>query len=312
MARTVLEAVMIPSMVKTWHLLLISLLLSTSLILGACANKAKMIQVGATQFEAESLAAIERIDELRRKEIEAMPLPPEKASAFFVQGVKNSAKPITLATLRVLTTPLATETPTSEAQWQAFLQKMRQQYTTFAATFASLDKGSWFAAAEVKETIPILDKLIAQMAAFARSIQNHPAEFMRERAAIAAEVEQVRQIRPFTEITDLKLLELERRLRETAAAEEQITRDTVEQALKAATLGIELRKLLVNYDQLSLDDISEGLSIAFKLVAGIPGLDLSGLNVATNELIGEIEKDESLRGFFKTALSEISRKSTPG
>ena len=50
---------MIPSMVKTWHLLLISLLLSTSLILGACANKAKMIQVGATQFEAESLAALE-------------------------------------------------------------------------------------------------------------------------------------------------------------------------------------------------------------------------------------------------------------
>jgi hypothetical protein len=86
MTRTVLEAVMIPSMVKTWHLPLISLLLSTSLILGACANKAKMIQVGATQFEAESLAAIERIDELRRKEIEATPLPPEKASAFFVQG----------------------------------------------------------------------------------------------------------------------------------------------------------------------------------------------------------------------------------
>jgi hypothetical protein len=45
-----------------------------------------MIQVGATQFEAESLAAIERIDELRRKKVEATPLPPEKASAFFVQG----------------------------------------------------------------------------------------------------------------------------------------------------------------------------------------------------------------------------------
>lgn len=54
---------MIPSMVKTRHLPLISLLLRTSLILGACANKAKMIQVGATQFEAESLAVIERITE---------------------------------------------------------------------------------------------------------------------------------------------------------------------------------------------------------------------------------------------------------
>lgn len=306
------EAVMIPSRVKTWHFLVISLLLSTSLILGACAKKAKMIQAGATQFEAESLAAIERIDELRRKEIEATPLPPEKASALFVQGVKNSKQPITLATLRVLINPLATETPKSEAQWQAFLQKMRQQYTTFAATFASLDKGSWFAAAEVRETIPILDKLIAQMAAFARSIQEHPVEFIRERAAIAAEIEQVRDTRPFTEATDLKLLELVRRLREIAAAEERLTRDTVEQALKAATLGLELRKLLVNYDKLSLDDISEGLSIAFKLVAGIPGLDLSGLNAETNELIGEIKTDESLKGLFDTALLQINNaRSTP-
>lgn len=302
-----------PLRVKTWHLLLIGFLLSTSLIFGACANKAKMIQAGATQFEAESLAAIERIDELRRKETEATPLPREQASKLFVELVKKSTGQINLETLETLREPLKTKTPKSEAQWQAFLQKMRQQYTTFAATFASLDKGSWFAAANVKATIPILDKLIAQMAAFARSIQDHPAEFIRERAAIAAEMEQVRERRPFTEVTDLKLLELERRLREIAAAEEQITRDTIEQALKAATLGTELRKLLVNYDKLSLDDIAEGLSIAFKLVGGIPGLDLSGLNAVTDDLITQIKADESLRKPFETALSEISSaRRTPG
>jgi hypothetical protein len=304
---------MTPLSVKPWHLLMIGLLLTTSLLCTACAKKAAMIQAGATQFEVESLAAIERIDALRRKETEATPLPREKASAVFVQGVKNSTNPITLATLRLLINPLSTGTPRSEAQWQAFLQKMRQQYTTFAATFASLDKGSWFAAADVKETIPILDKLIAQMAAFAKSIQDHPAEFIRERAAIAAEMEQVRTARPFTEVTDLKLLELERRLREIFAAEEQITHDTIEQALKAATLGIELRKLLVNYDKLSLDDIAEGLSIAFKLVAGIPGLDLSGLKAETDGLIRQINDDEQLRGLFDTALSEISSaRTTPG
>jgi len=41
-----------------------------------------MIQAGATQFEAESLAAIERIDALRRKETEATPLPREKAIMY--------------------------------------------------------------------------------------------------------------------------------------------------------------------------------------------------------------------------------------
>lgn len=281
-------------------------LLITILAMTACANKAKLIQAGAAQFEAESLATIEKIDELRRKETEIAPLPREKASELFVNGVKNSSGNISLATLRTILEPLEKQAPKSEAQWQAFLQKMRQQYTTFAATFASLDKGSLFAASDVKETIPLLDKLIAQMAAFAQSIEQKPAEFIRERAAIAAEMEQVRDTKPYTEVTDLKLLELERRLREIAGSEKQITRDTIEQALKAAMLGTELRKLLVNYDKLSMDDIAEGLSVAFKLAAGIPGLDLSGLEATTNDLIRQINEDDKLKGLFDAALSQIN------
>jgi len=108
-------------------------------------------------------------------------------------------------------------------------------------------------------------------------------------------------------ITDLKLLELERRLREISAAEKQITREAIEQALKAATLGTELRKLLANYENLSLDDIAEGLTIAFKLVAVIPGLDISELKAQTDGLIIDINKDEDLKTFFDIALSEINK-----
>jgi hypothetical protein len=310
-----MEAVMNFLRVKTCYIIVTSILLSTSLILGACAKKAKMVQAGAAQFEAQSLAAIEKIDELRRKETEVTPLPPEKASKFFVDSVKKSKGKITLNTLRILINPLKTEAPTSEAQWQAFLQKMRRQYTTFAATFASLDTGSLFAASDVKDTIPILDKLIAQIASFGKSIKDNPAEFIRERAAIAAEIEQVREAMPSSEttdkiadkITDLKLLELERRLREISAAEKQITREAIEQALKAATLGTELRKILANYENLSLDDIAEGLTIAFKLVAVIPGLDVSELKAQTDELIIDINKDEDLKTFFDIALSEINK-----
>ena len=299
------EAFVKPLRAKKRVFLVAGLLLSTALLFGACAKKAKIIQAGATQFEAESLAAIEKIDELRRKETEATPLSQKEASEFFLKAVKSSTKPITLDKLRILIQPLRTETPKSEAQWQAFLQKMRQQYTTFAATFASLETGSLFAASDVKHTIPILDKLIAQMAAFARSIEKNPAEFIRERAAIAAEMEEVRDTKPFTEVTDLKLLELERRLREIAASEEQIIRDTIEQALKAATLGIELRKLLVDYGKLSLDDIAEGLSIAFRHAGSITAIDLSGLKAETDDLISRINEDKSLKNLFDTALSQI-------
>jgi len=207
------------------------------------------------------------------------------------------------------------EAPESEAQWQAFLQKMRKQYTTFAATFASLDRGSLFAASDVEETIPILDKLLVQMTSFAKSIKENPAEFIRERSAIAAEIEQVyKEMRSSgttdekaNSITDLKLLELERRLRKIYSAEKQITREAMEQALKAATLGTELRKLLVDYDKLSLDDIAEGLTIAFKLAAVIPGLDISGLKAQTEAIITDINKNEDLKTFFDEALSEINK-----
>jgi hypothetical protein len=293
--------------IKIRHGITVGVLLSIVLLFGACAQKAKMIQAGALQFEEESIAAIEKIDELRRKETEAAPLPPDKTSAFFVNSVKKSTQPITLKTLEILIAPLKTNAPKSEAEWQAFLQKMRRQYTTFAVTFANLDKGSLFAAPHVKEAIPILDKLIAQMAAFAASIRKNPAEFIRERAAIAAELEQVRDTTPHNETTDLKLLELERRLREVVANEEQITRDTIAQALKAVTLGVQLRALLEEYDKLSLNDIADGISTVFKVAGSVTGLNLSELKAELDDVITMIKKDGSLSELFETALSEISK-----
>jgi len=284
-----------------------AVLLSLSLLLGSCAQKAKTIQVGAAQFEAESLAAIDKIDELRRQEIEAAPQSPEKASEFFIAAVKSSQKPFTRQTLRIILNPFQRTVPRSEAQWGAFLQKMRAQYTTFAATFSSLDRGGLFAGSAVEQTIPILDKLIAQMAAFADSLIKHPPEFLAERAAIAAELEIIRETKPFTEVTDVRLLDAERRLRALASAEEQMARDTIEQALKAATLGTELRKLLLDFNNLNVNDIAEGLAKAFKLVSGIPGLDLAGLESSTNQLVAQIKADASLQTFFNTALGEISR-----
>ncbi len=289
-----------------WYLCLAEGLLAATILVSGCAQKAKMIQVGATQLATESVAAIDKIDELRRKETEATQLPPEKASQLFVDGVKNSKGPIDLRTLRTISDPLKLNTPKSDAQWQVFLQKMRQQYNTFAATFASLDKGSWFAGSAVKETIPILDKLVAQLTAFVASIKNNPAEFIRERAAIAEEMERVRDTKPFTQVTDLKLLELERRLREVGAAEEQITRGTIEQALKAAKLGNELRKLLLDYDKLSVNDIAEGLSIAFSAAGAIPGLDISGLKAEADALMKTMKEDKTLSDFADAALFEIN------
>lgn len=284
----------------------VHLLIFATILLSACANKAKLIQAGAAQFGTESLAAIQKIDELRHREIETNPLSKEKAAAFFVRAVKNSGKPIDRAALKVLENPAGFETQGSDASWQLFLENLRLQYSTFTDTFASLDRGGLLGAPRVAETIPVLDKLIAQMAAAASSIGQTPAEFIGERAAIAAELEELRSQKPYDNITDIKLLDIERRFRETVAAEGEITRDTMEQAVRAAKLGSQLRMLLINYENLTVDDIAEGLSVAFRVAGTIPGLDVSRLKSETDNIVTQINSDPELKGFLDRSFSEIN------
>jgi hypothetical protein len=284
----------------------VHLLISLTVLLSSCANKAKLIQAGAAQFESESLAAIRKIDELRQKEIGTAPLSKEKASAFFVTAVKNSSRPIDRAALKVLEDPTGVAAQGSDAGWQLFLENLRMQYSTFANTFASLDRGGLLGAPRVPETIPVLDKLIAQMVATASSIGQTPAEFIGERAAIAAELEELRSKKPYDDITDVKLLDIERRFRAITASEGEITRDTMEQALKAAKLGSRLRILLINYENLTVDDIAEGLSVAFRLAGTIPGLDIGRLQTEADNIAMEINSDPELKGFLDSSLSQIN------
>lgn len=297
--------------IKTWIGMMVAVLLGVSLLLGGCTSKAKLIQVGAAQFEAESLTAIDKIDKLRLKETEMPPLPPEQASDFFVKAITKSSGAITLRKLEILTNPNKTKNSSSEPEWQAFFVKTRQQYSTFSSIFSSLDKGSLLAATDVKDTLPILDKLIGQLAAFSISIKNNPAVFIPQRAAIAAELEKVRDDGDSPDVKKLKLLDLEKRLRAISSEEGRITRETIEQSLKATQLGTQLRKLISNYEELSFDDISEGLSAAFKLAGTIPGLNLSGLQAETEGLILEINADPSLKSFLDTAIGEINQARKP-
>jgi len=301
---------MSPSGSSKRTLTLFGVLLGAVLLLGSCAHKAKVIQTGAAQFEAQAMVAIDKIDELRRKEVTAAPLSEEKASKLFIDLVKGSQADIGREELRLLIDPYKRENADSEAQWKAFTQKLRLQYAAFASVFASLDKGSLFAVSDVKKTVPVLDKLTAQMAAIADSLGKRPAEFTAERVAIADELQAVRDKKPYTDATDLQLRELEKRLRQVAAAEQQTTADAIEAALKTAKLGMELRGLLLNYERLSVDDVAEGLSTAFRLAAVIPGLDLSSLKGETDALIAQIQGDESLKGLFDKALSELQNART--
>jgi hypothetical protein len=287
----------------------IKLILASLVILLAtgCANKAKLVQLGAEQFSEKSGTAIEKIDALRRAETAVTPIPPAKAEAKFVALVLKSNSPIDRKKLRLLTDPVRTKRVPNDAAWQTFIGTLRHHHDEFNRTFARLDQGSLLAAPKVKKAIPVLDRLMAQIVAFAGSIRKKPAEMTRERAGIAAEMEIIRddQNRD-TEAKKLLLAESYRRLRAVEAREQQMTRDVLEQSMQAVLIGRELRKLLQKYDQLSIDDIAESMSTALSIAGQVLGKDLSTLDQRTKNAIDTIKSDPDLSGFMNTALSEIN------
>lgn len=271
-----------------------------------CAQKAKTVQVGAAQFLAESNAAIDGIDALWRAEVTAPPLPAGEAADKFVQLVEGSKQPITNATLAILLNPGAISAAGSEREWQALLDRLRRQYAAFASIFDTLDRGSLLAAPAVGRAIPTLDPLIAQMAAFARTLQDHPAMFVAERAALAADIERARDDpRLAAGQRRSELLRLRQKLVDLAAAEQRMTAETTAQCLKAARLGLELRRLLADYDTLTADDLAEGLAVAFQVAGTVSGRDLSGLRAKTDGVIAELTATPELKALLDAALAEV-------
>ena len=278
-------------------------MLAAALLLVGCADKARTVQVGAAQFKAESFAAIDKIGALQAAETTAPPLPPGLAADKFVALVEGSTRPIDRKTLQLLLNPGAIDTPAASARWQDFLDGLRAQYAAFASTFDSLDRGSLLAAPDVKRAIAPLDRLTAQMAAFARTIQAHPAVFIAERAALAADIESARdnaQMSPTQRRA--ALLQLRERLLNVAEAERRMTAETAAQCLKAASLGLELRKLLAVYDSLAIDDLMAGLATAFQVAGTVTGRDFGGLQARTESVIAEFTATPELKALFDDAL----------
>lgn len=288
-------------------------LASLVLLLGGCAEKAKTLQIGAAQFKAESLAAIDRIDDLRRKETAVTPPPEADQVRLFADAVLKSTKPIGAGEVKVLSDLFRTHRVANDEAWQEFLGGLRNQYTTFDSVFASLDKGSLLAAPAVDDTLPTLDKLIAQLVAFADSTKKAGAEFTRERAAIAADLMTIRDNENLPEPVKRSMLAgVRSRLLDVVEAERQATRTVIEQCLKAAIVGRKLRELIANYGRVSLDDIASGLTQAIALSSQLTGRDLSSISARADSIIGEIKADPQLAGLFDTALGTLQKaRSTP-
>ena len=268
-----------------------------------CANKAKLIQVGAKQFEAEALSSIDKIDEMRRREVAGPEIAPAEADRLFADHVLGSQKPIEADSLEFLLNPSDIGPLKNEPEWQRFLTKLRSQYRQFAAIFSKLDQGALLAAPKVKDAIPLLDPLIGQMSAFADIMAKAPVEFVGHRTDLAGRIEDVRGSEQTDEQKRQALKELRRELVELDRAETEMNEAVIAQCLKTATLGRQLRGLIQDYDKLSVDAIADGLQEAFAFANSLPGVNLQKLQAQTTELLEEINQDPELKQALDRALA---------
>lgn len=273
-----------------------------------CAGKAKTLRVAVAQFEVESISAVNAIEEMRQKEIAPPERTPAQATAVFVDNSIQSKNPVTPKRIKLWSNPDAVEiSPAIEKAWSEFIAKLRLQYITFAGIFDDIEQASFTAQKTVKKASPYIEKLTAQLVHFAKSIDQNPPILLQRRAALMAELQTIK---------DSSINELEKRRKLAAwrdewlalgADEQEIERNTVEQCLKAALIGKEIQKQILNYDQLSLNDITEALATVLGVAGTVTGRDFNQVQREVDRIVTDINNDPVWKKASELALVEVNK-----
>ncbi|XGV94500.1 MAG: hypothetical protein ACAF41_17305 [Leptolyngbya sp. BL-A-14] len=300
-------------------------LLGSSLLTGCNVEKARAIQGAAVQFKAESLAAIQAIDDMRKRELEPPPRSPSDIRSEFVTGILNSKSEINSSLIDLAIDPYK---PPDDPEWNTFTADLRNQYETFAAIFDKLDAGSLVAVDEVRQSAEHAKTLTVQMALFADAVSKNPPVLYRYRNTIVVKLRKQRQtyqtlqaqlkasygsIDASPQASRDKLRDIENQVGEAMGEwqqvklqEQKLLETTLTQCLKAAVLGKELGNLINRYDQLDLNTINALVPRILNIAGGISGRDVSFLQVKTASVIGEINQDPLWKGAANLALGQVN------
>lgn len=291
--------------------LLLVVLVCGGLLVSGCTEKAQALKVGVSQFEAESIAAVDAIDSMRKQEIAPLERSAAKATREFVDNVLGLSPGTAVddGNLGILLdTYTVTPSPRVEQSWSQFIGNLRAQYTTFARIFDELDRASFTARNTVKEAEPFIEKLTAQLAYFAREIEKNPPRLIQQRSALLASLADIKNGSAPTADKRRQIAQWRDEWLALMAAEAELKRVTVEKCLKAATIGIGIREQIQDYDKISIADISSALKQVFAIAGSITGQDYSQLQSRVADIISMIENDPVWNTAAQAALTEINAR----
>lgn len=283
----------------TFFLLLLSIPLS-----GCTPEKARALRLAAIQFKAESLTAIQAIEQMHQREITPPPLSQAKLRNNAINNFLTTNEEINLPeTVNFLIDPDKPQIDLNVQEvWQAFINKMNSQYEALAVIYDEVEGGSLFAADAVQKSSQHARNLTLQMAAFATVIDKHPPILIEDRSIVVAELETLRleyQQRQKNGESDENLVLLKNRAGEffdtwqqIAIEEQKLRETTVAQCLKAAVLGKNLTQLTEKYNKIALDDINSIIARILDTAAAITGRDYASLKTTAANLFAQIKNDQ--------------------
>ena len=288
-------------------ILVVSFLL---LSVGCTPEKAKALRLAAVQFKLEALAAIDSLETLMREEIEPPPRTDFAVSEEFVKNIMSldSSTEVTAEVIESALDPYEVNPgPEYEIRKKAFLGRMRNEYIAFAGIFDDLERGSLLAVDAVAASAPHVKNLTIQMAALAQSISEHPPKLLQYRSAIIDEIENVRVDGTLpAEQMRLRMIELKDKWIGVKVKESELQRSAVESCLKAAILGMEVRRLIDAYAKLSLDDLNFVISKLLEEAGSVSGRNLEELKAKSKEIFAKLENDPIWSDVSDSVLREVN------
>lgn len=278
--------------------------LALSLSLSGCMAKARTLHVAVNEFKNESVSAVDAIDTMWRAEIAPPPLTQSAATDAFVDRVLALDGNVTGEILPIVLDPYAisdTEQKQLEARWNAFLSDLRLQYVTFAAIFDNVERASFTGRSTIEEAQPYIEKLTAQLAYFAKSIEDNPPQLIQHRGALLARLNTLQES-SIPEAEKRQQIALWRDDWIAMETSEAALRDqTIRQCVKAALIGKTVRDQIAAYGDLTQADLVEAINLGFQLAQSATGNDFAGLRGRVDEITQSIQADP----VWSTSVDEV-------
>ncbi|MBE9008680.1 hypothetical protein IQ250_00430 [Pseudanabaenaceae cyanobacterium LEGE 13415] len=299
----------------------ISVLIIGSLALGGCSvEKARALQGAALQFRNESLSAIEAIDTMRKRELEAPPKSSAETRQAFINRILTSRAEVSGEIIDLAIDPFQ---PPKVAEWDTFISDLRNQYEGFSEIFEKLDSKSVVSRDEVKKSAEYAQTLTVQMALLAKAISDNPPVLVQYRTSTIVKLQAIKreyqsiQTRIKAGETQSALIQRKAELESQTGTmldewqrikqeEQRLLETTVAQCMKAAAVGKDVIETANRYDQLDLNQLNALVPRVLTTASTFTGRDYSSLRTKATRIVSDIQTDPLWRNVAQKFLDRVN------